>query len=247
MIHLSNADYLRSRCSCRVDEALALVLALRTRCGDRRDRGSSGDRLRVRPSSADGRRPGPARRRRPCWCQVVGPGPAEVSDGLQRGSDSIYLRVASRPTTRRQVDPLQVFVLDGYGYLEAWCSATRYGLFQLDRIAAVEVTDRRRRARRDPAGPERRLRSTPLRRPLVTSPSRPARCLSIAELPNQQVTPRPDGRPASSPYRSVHRCRSRACCFGLAGTARSPSHPGRQLRRQVARKRWTRCAALRLA
>ena len=40
------------------------------------------------------------------------------------------------------VDPLRVFVLDGYGYLEAWCySAEALRTFRLDRIAAVEVTD----------------------------------------------------------------------------------------------------------
>ena len=44
-------------------------------------------------------------------------------------------------------------VLEGYGYLEAWCySASALRTFRLDRIAAVEVTDidassaRRRRA-----------------------------------------------------------------------------------------------------
>ena len=40
------------------------------------------------------------------------------------------------------VDPLRVFVLEGYGYLEAWCySAQALRTFRLDRIAAVEVTD----------------------------------------------------------------------------------------------------------
>jgi proteasome accessory factor C len=40
------------------------------------------------------------------------------------------------------VDPLRVFVLEGYGYLEAWCySAKGLRTFRLDRIAAVEVTD----------------------------------------------------------------------------------------------------------
>ena len=49
-------------------------------------------------------------------------------------------------TTRREVDPLRVFVLEGYGYLEAWCySAQALRTFRLDRIAAVEVSDTRRR------------------------------------------------------------------------------------------------------
>ena len=51
--------------------------------------------------------------------------------------------VASRAeTTRGMVDPLRLFVLEGYGYLEAWCySASALRTFRLDRIAAVEVTD----------------------------------------------------------------------------------------------------------
>ena len=40
------------------------------------------------------------------------------------------------------IDPLRMFILDGYGYLEAWCySANALRTFRLDRIAAVEVTD----------------------------------------------------------------------------------------------------------
>ena len=43
--------------------------------------------------------------------------------------------VASRAeTTRRQVDPLRLFVLDGAGYLDAWCYlAGDLRTFRLDR------------------------------------------------------------------------------------------------------------------
>ena len=51
------------------------------------------------------------------------------------------------------VDPLRVFVLEGYGYLEAWCySAGALRTFRLDRIAAVEVTDDRRSSRTTTCG-----------------------------------------------------------------------------------------------
>ena len=68
---------------------------------------------------------------------------ARVNDGLQRGKrlDLTYDVASRAETTRRMVDPLRVFVLDGYGYLEAWCySARALRTFRLDRIAAVEVT-----------------------------------------------------------------------------------------------------------
>jgi len=69
---------------------------------------------------------------------------ARLSDGLARGKrlDLTYDVASRAETTRRMVDPLRVFVLEGYGYLEAWCySASALRTFRLDRIAAVEVTD----------------------------------------------------------------------------------------------------------
>src|SRR5215216_2846084 len=101
VIHLSNADYLTRPLRLSADEALALVLALRT--------------LR----------------------EIAGPGKRDAVDRALKKLD-----VASRAeTTRRMVDPLRVFVLEGYGYLEAWCySAKALRTFRLDRIAAVEVT-----------------------------------------------------------------------------------------------------------
>ena len=69
---------------------------------------------------------------------------ARVNDGLQRGKrlDLTYDVASRAETTRRMVDPLRVFVLEGYGYLEAWCYRPKaLRTFRLDRIAAVEVTD----------------------------------------------------------------------------------------------------------
>jgi proteasome accessory factor C len=69
---------------------------------------------------------------------------ARVNDALQRGKrlDLTYDVASRAETTRRQVDPLRVFVLEGYGYLEAWCySASALRTFRLDRIAAAEVTE----------------------------------------------------------------------------------------------------------
>lgn len=144
VIHLSNADYLPRPLRLSADEALALVLALRTLRGiagpGRRE---AIDGALAKLAAAAGT---PAQAER---AAVVVQGgrddiQARVTDALQRGRrlDLTY-DVASRAvTTRRQVDPLRVFVLDGYGYLEAWCYlADGLRTFRLDRIAAAEVIE----------------------------------------------------------------------------------------------------------
>jgi len=143
VIHLSNADYLTRPLRLSADEALALVLALRT----------------LREIAGPGRRDAVDRAMKKLEA-VAGNVPttdqasvavtaarddiqARVNDGLQRGKrlDLTYDVASRAETTRRMVDPLRVFVLEGYGYLEAWCySANALRTFRLDRIAAVEVT-----------------------------------------------------------------------------------------------------------
>jgi proteasome accessory factor C len=144
VIHLSNADYLTRPLRLAAEEAMALVLGLRTL----REIAGPGeqnaiDRALKKLEEAAG--------------DVVVPDQATVSitaaraeiqarvnDGLVRGKrlDLTYDVASRAETTRRMVDPLRVFVLEGYGYLEAWCySASALRTFRLDRIAAVEVTD----------------------------------------------------------------------------------------------------------
>ena len=143
VIHLSNADYLTRPLRLSADEALALVLALRT----------------LREIAGPGKRDAVDRAMKKLEA-VAGNVPAtdqatvavtaarddiqaRVNDGLQRGKrlDLTYDVASRAETTRRMVDPLRVFVLEGYGYLEAWCySANALRTFRLDRIAAVEVT-----------------------------------------------------------------------------------------------------------
>jgi len=144
VIHLSNADYLTRPLRLAADEALALVLALRTLRevagpGER----AAIDRALLKLEAASGQPHVPDR----ASVSVTAARDeiqARVNDGLRRGLQlDLTYDVASRAeTTRRMVDPLRVFVLEGYGYLEAWChSAQGLRTFRLDRIAAVEVTD----------------------------------------------------------------------------------------------------------
>ena len=143
VIHLSNADYLTRPLRLSTDEALALVLGLRTlreiAGPGRRD---AVDRALRKLEAASGSAPTDQASVRVTAAQdEVG---ARVAEGLERGLrlDLTYDVASRAETTRRMVDPLRVFVLEGYGYLEAWCySATALRTFRLDRIAAAEVTD----------------------------------------------------------------------------------------------------------
>ena len=143
VIHLSNADYLTRPLRLSTDEALALVLGLRTL----REIAGPGqrdavDRALRKLEVASGSAPTDQASVRVTAAQdEVG---ARVTEGLQQGLrlDLTYDVASRAETTRRMVDPLRVFVLEGYGYLEAWCySASALRTFRLDRIAAADVTD----------------------------------------------------------------------------------------------------------
>jgi proteasome accessory factor C len=144
VIHLSNADYLTRPLRLAADEALALVLALRTL----REIAGPGkrdavDRALAKLEAAAGR-VGESDQAMVSVTAARDEIQVRVNDGLQRGLrlDLTYDVASRAETTRRMVDPLRVFVLDGYGYLEAWCYlAGGLRTFRLDRIAAVEVTD----------------------------------------------------------------------------------------------------------
>ncbi len=144
VIHLSNADYLTRPLRLSADEALALVLALRTLReitgpGDR----DAVDRALKKLEAAAGN---VVATDQASVAVTAGRDDvqARVNDALHRGKrlDLTYDVASRAETTRRMVDPLRVFVLEGYGYLEAWCySARALRTFRLDRIAAVEVTE----------------------------------------------------------------------------------------------------------
>lgn len=146
VIHLSNADYLTRPLRLTADEALALILALRTLRGvTATDDRAAIERALTKLEAVAGERPD----RVAGQAEVAVTGGREdiratVTEALRRGKRlELTYDVASRAeTTHRFVDPLRVFVLDGYGYLDAWCYAAN-GLrsFRLDRIASIRVTD----------------------------------------------------------------------------------------------------------
>ncbi len=145
VIHLSNADYLTRPLRLTADEALALTLALRTLrglvgTGDREAIDSALAKLAV----AAGERASTAAQASVSVTSASEAVQATISEGLAAGRrlDLTYDVASRAETTRRQVDPLRMYVLDGYGYLDAWCwSAEALRSFRLDRVAAVELTD----------------------------------------------------------------------------------------------------------
>jgi proteasome accessory factor C len=148
VIHLSNADYLTRPLRLAADEALALGLALRTlREVAGSEQRNAIDSALAKLAVATGESTGD--RGSPDQASVTVTAAREevqarVNDGLLRHKrlDLTYDTASRAETTRRMVDPLRVFVLEGYGYLEAWChSATALRTFRLDRIAAVQVTE----------------------------------------------------------------------------------------------------------
>ena len=143
VIHLSNADYLTRPLRLTADEALALVLALRTlREIAGPDQRAATDRALAKLEQAAGTAPtGQASVSVTSASDDV---QATLADALQRGRrlDLVYDVATRDETTQRFVDPLRLFVLDGSGYLEAWCyRAEGLRTFRLDRVAAARVTD----------------------------------------------------------------------------------------------------------
>ena len=143
VIHLSNADYLTRPLRLTADEALALVLALRTlREIAGPDQRAATDRALAKLEQAAGTVP-------TAQASVDVTSAAEevrttLAEALERGRrlDLTYDTATRDETTQRFVDPLRLFVLDGYGYLEAWCyRAGGLRTFRLDRVAAAAVTE----------------------------------------------------------------------------------------------------------
>ncbi len=143
VIHLSNADYLTRPLRLSADEALALVLALRTL----REIAGAGqrdavDRALTKLEAATGA--GSPERAAVSVAAAPEEIRATVAEALDRSRRvELTYDVATREeTTQRLVDPLRLFVLDGYGYLEGWCYlAEGLRTFRLDRIVAARITD----------------------------------------------------------------------------------------------------------
>ena len=145
-VYLGNADTINRPLRLGVDEALALVVGLRTLAevpglGER----SAVDRALAKLESAAGAAAAGARS---VHVDLEAGGEAEVLAACRealaghRRLRLDYLVPSRDETTRRDVDPMRIQTVEARWYLEAWCHrAEAVRLFRLDRIVAVEVLD----------------------------------------------------------------------------------------------------------
>lgn len=147
VIRVGNAEYLSRPLRLAVDEAVAMLIALRTLAesvdGEER---ATVTRLVARLEEAAGqagRVAGHVAVQLPESSLNAGI-VAAVREALEtkRRLHLTYWVPSRDETTERDVDPLQWVDADGASYLEAWCrSAEDVRLFRLDRIAAATVLD----------------------------------------------------------------------------------------------------------
>lgn len=181
-----------------VDEALALVVALRALAGTpglvERD---PVDRALAKVEEAAGTAAGPAQR-----VAVSVEGETRVLPVVRaaleqdRALHLSYYVPARDETTERDVDPMRLLLVEGRTYLEAWCRRVEgVRLFRLDRVAEVAQLDE---PSAPPAGVEPRDVSQGLFRPspddlLVTLALRPAAAWVADYHPCESVEEQDDG------------------------------------------------------
>ena len=136
VINVSNADYLMRPLRLGTDEALALVVALRTLGAIP----GSTERSAVHGQTLH--------RLTNHRVEVDGEAVADVAGTVRRALDEkrrlhlSYWVPGRDETTERDVDPMRLALADGRLYLEGWCRrAESVRLFRLDRIASVELLD----------------------------------------------------------------------------------------------------------
>jgi predicted DNA-binding transcriptional regulator YafY len=145
-VYVSNADTIARPLRLGVDEAVALLVGLRTlaEVPGLHDRDAI-DRAIAKLEQAAGDAAAPGGR---VAVEVEGHGRGAIlalwHEALARGR-RLHLRYhvpARDETTERDVDPMRVVVVDGRPYLEAWCRrADGVRLFRLDRVVDAKLLD----------------------------------------------------------------------------------------------------------
>jgi proteasome accessory factor C len=146
VINVSNADYLSRPLRLGTDEALALVVALRTLAAlPGSPERNAVDRAVAKLERAAGTA---AERAAAVRVEVDGDAVAGVASTIRRALDEkrrlhlSYWVPERDETTERDVDPMRLALADGRLYLEGWCHrAESVRLFRLDRVAGVVLLD----------------------------------------------------------------------------------------------------------
>lgn len=146
VISVSNADYLARPLRLGTDEALALLVALRTLAAvpGLPDRGAVDRALAKLEHAAGAAAEQAAAVRVDVDAEAVGEVAATVRQALGTGRRlrMAYWVPARDETTSRDVSPMRLALVDGRLYVEGWCHrAESVRLFRLDRVAQVEVLD----------------------------------------------------------------------------------------------------------
>lgn len=145
-VYLGNADAIARPLRLGVDEALALIVGLRTlaEVPGLHDRDAL-DRTLAKLEAAAGEA---ALASGHVSVEVDGSGEAGVLETARRAlaaSRRVHLQyfVPTRDeTTERDVDPMRVLMMDGRWYLEGWCHrAEAVRLFRLDRVVTIDLLD----------------------------------------------------------------------------------------------------------
>lgn len=146
VINVSNADYLARPLRLGTDEALALVVALRTLAAmpgsPERDAVDRAVAKLERAAGVAAERAGAVR------VEVDGDAVADVAATVRQALDEkrrlhlSYWVPGRDETTERDVDPMRLALADGRLYLEGWCRrAESVRLFRLDRVAGISLLD----------------------------------------------------------------------------------------------------------
>ncbi|WP_298324082.1 WYL domain-containing protein [Haloactinopolyspora sp.] len=146
VINVANADYLARPLRLRTDEAVALIVALRTLASvpGSFDRGAI-ERAVAKLEDAAGEM---AEQAASVQVKVDGDAVAEVAATVRAALDDqrrlhlSYWVPARDEATERDVDPMRLVVVDGRLYLEGWCHrAGAVRLFRLDRVLGIHLLD----------------------------------------------------------------------------------------------------------
>jgi proteasome accessory factor C len=143
-VYLGNVDAIARPLRLGVDEALALLVGLRTLAAvpGLHDRAAL-DRALAKLEAAAGESAAASAHIAVEVEERVGPlADVRVALAGRRRLHLTYFVPTRDETTERDVDPMRVLMVDGRWYLEGWCRrAEQVRLFRLDRIEAVTVLD----------------------------------------------------------------------------------------------------------
>lgn len=145
MIVISNADTIARPLRLDVDEASALLVALRTLAGvpELEDRAAL-DRVIAKLESAAGDAAASVSAQVAVQVEAKPTALARAREALRRERRlHLHYYVPARDeTTERTVDPMRLLLVEGRSYLEAWCRrAEGVRLFRLDRVVDIGILD----------------------------------------------------------------------------------------------------------